>query len=371
MGRLNKSKLNIVIVVTYTYPYIGSGIGNVALNQAIRLSKLGHNVTIISSNYPKSKSEFKRSGVTHLKMNANFILEKFNVPMPLFIFNQKAKEAIKKSDIVHIHDSIYISSLFAVLIAKLYKKKVVLTQHIAFLKYKQLLLNLLQKFAYSIIGKYVFKKSDAIIYFNPQVEALVTHYRNVINLPNGVDTNIFKPVSNKVKLLLRKEFNIPTDKKIILFVGRFVPKKGYRLLFEARSSEYLTIFVGGGIVPDEFNVDPNVKIFPPQTQTQLAKLYQLSDLFVLPSYGEGFPLSIQEAISTGLPVVTNKENIFDSKLSFIHTIDLNISELKNKIHEVLKMDNSKLQIFERNFAIKNYSWNTNVNRLIKLYKELI
>jgi glycosyltransferase involved in cell wall biosynthesis len=371
MGRLTRSKLNIVIVVTYTYPYIGSGIGNVALNQAVRLSKLGHNVTIISSNYPKSKSEFKRNGVTHLKMNANFILEKFNVPMPLFVFNKKAKEAIKNSDIVHIHDSIYVSSLLAVFLAKKYKSKVVLTQHIAFLKYKSLILNILQKIAYLTIGKYVFKNSDSIIYFNPQVEALVKQYKNVINLPNGVDTNIFKPVSNKAKENLKKEFKLPTEKKIVLFVGRFVPKKGYQLLFEARNSEYLTIFVGGGIVPDEFNVDPNVKVFPPQTQTQLAKLYQLSDLFILPSYGEGFPLSIQEAISTGIPVITNKENIFDDDLSFINTIELSVSELKEKINEVLKKDNSQLISKQRNFALSNYSWAKNIGMLVKMYKEIL
>ena len=51
-------KLKIVIVVSYTYPYIDSGLGVVAAKQAENLARKGHQVTLISANWPKTKSEF-------------------------------------------------------------------------------------------------------------------------------------------------------------------------------------------------------------------------------------------------------------------------------------------------------------------------
>ena len=48
---------NVVIVVTYTYPYISSGIGNVAYEQAVELAKNNIKVTLISSNIPETKNK--------------------------------------------------------------------------------------------------------------------------------------------------------------------------------------------------------------------------------------------------------------------------------------------------------------------------
>src|SRR5205814_6946303 len=52
---------------------------------------------------------------------------------------------------------------------------------------------------------------------------------------------------------------------------------------------------------------PNVILFSGLSGAALASLYQASDVFVLPSKGEGFPLVIQEALACGLPVVCSAE----------------------------------------------------------------
>ena len=169
--------MKITIFVSYTYPYIGSGIGNVALKQAEMLSGLGHDVVVISSNYPPADRVFVKNGVTHLKLPALFWLEKFHVPVPLMFFNLAVLRRIRSSDVIHVHDAVYPSSFFAALWAKIFGKKVVLTQHIAFINYPNPVVNLIQKIAYATLARASFLLSDHIIYFNPDVKKMITGYQ--------------------------------------------------------------------------------------------------------------------------------------------------------------------------------------------------
>jgi len=100
----NKKRLKIVIIVSYTHPYVGSGIGNVALMQAENLAKLGHDVVLVSSNIPATKKRFKRNGVLHIKLNGTNFLDKFQIPVPLFLLNREVLSLIKNATIVHAHE---------------------------------------------------------------------------------------------------------------------------------------------------------------------------------------------------------------------------------------------------------------------------
>ena len=62
----------------------------------------------------------------------------------------------------------------------------------------------------------------------------------------------------------------------------------------------------GPIVPETWGLS-NVRVERGRSGETLAPLYQVADLLVLPSVGEGFPLVIQEAISCGLPVLCTPE----------------------------------------------------------------
>src|SRR5689334_3571761 len=121
--------MNIVILVSYTYPFVGSGIGNVALSQAEGLNKLGCKVTLVSGNVPKTKVRFIKKGVTHLKLKSNNFLDKFGIPVPFFLFNKEVIDAIRNADVVHCHDMLYPYSIQGAVISKLFKKPFILTQH--------------------------------------------------------------------------------------------------------------------------------------------------------------------------------------------------------------------------------------------------
>lgn len=364
--------LNIVIVVTYAHPYIGSGLGVVAKFQAEYLAALGHNVTLISSNIPRTAHRFVLNNVTYMKMPAAALLERLHVPVPLLFFNQSAVRAIQHTDVVHVHDILYPSSLVAALIAKRYKKCVVVTQHVPHVYYANKIVNAIEKLAFYLVGLATLSRSDAVVVLTESVHKWLRHYKDeVYCLPNGVDPRLFHQPTESEKQTIRERLNIPPDKFVVLFVGRFVPKKGFDILYKAKDPSYLLIFVGGGIIPDYIQSDDDVKIIGPLPQEELARFYKASDAFILPSYGEGFPLSIQEAMATGLPIITSKQNKLDPTLDspLIRSIDVTEANIKTAIKEIQSNNvlRKAMSEYSRKTASEYYSWTTNTTKLSDIY----
>ena len=366
--------LNVVIVVTYAHPYIGSGLGVVAKCQAEYLASQKHNVTVISSNIPQTSPSFVLNGVHHIKVPAVALVERLHIPVPLLFFNKSAFAAIKNADIIHVHDILYPSSFFAAILAKLQKKRVILTQHVPHVEYRNILINTIEKVCFYTIGLATLWASDAAIVLNNSVHKWIGKYKDTVYLlPNGVDFNLFNTPTKQEKQDIRKQYDIPLDKFVVLFVGRFVPKKGFDTLYNAKDPSYLLLFVGGGIVPDHIVPDDSVRIMGALPQEELAKMYKASDLFILPSYGEGFPLSIQEAMATGLPIITSKQNKFDQthESSLIAYIDVTEAAITSAIKKIQtdRTLQTEMSQYSSKTARDNYSWGKNCAKLVDIYRK--
>ena len=102
---------------------------------------------------------------------------------------------------------------------------------------------------------------------------------------NGVDGTIFHPGEGRTEL--------PASVRHIFFVGRYVEKKGLavvRALAVLRPDLSFLLAGTGPIHPGEWGL-PNVHDLGPQSQEAIADLYRSVDLLILPSVGEGYPLS--------------------------------------------------------------------------------
>ncbi len=129
--------------------------------------------------------------------------------------------------------------------------------------------------------------------------------RPVELLANGVDTQRFVPPAGG-------EGN---DPPVILFVGHLSERKGVgdllaaSRMLEDRGVGHRLVLAGG--VPDEGASGPDPWIGAPPSATflgpidpaEMPDLYRRCDLFCLPSWWEATPLSVLEAMATGLPVV--------------------------------------------------------------------
>ena len=129
---------------------------------------------------------------------------------------------------------------------------------------------------------------------------------SVNTIPNPLDINIFKPL---IQNSARKVFNLPLNKKIILFGsmdGTNNKNKGWDLLSEALISQFkipnsiAVVFGQSSVIKENVNMPICFvgKLVDPQS---LAVLYSAADVTVVPSKFESFGQTASESTSCGTP----------------------------------------------------------------------
>jgi glycosyltransferase involved in cell wall biosynthesis len=219
---------------------------------------------------------------------------------------------VRSVDAVLVHDSLYATSVVAVLAARWSRRPILLVQHIGQIPYRNRVARSIMALANTIVARTVLRSVDQVVFISDttaQFFSRVRLRRPALMIYNGVDTEVFRPAQGDERASLRRELGLSPDRPQALFVGRFVEKKGLRYL-EALAKlrpDVDWLFAGWGQIDPEAWKQPNVRVFSQLSGPSLADLYRACDLFVLPSVGEGFPLVVQEALATGLAVVCGSE----------------------------------------------------------------
>lgn len=188
--------------------------------------------------------------------------------------------------------------------------------------------------------------------------------KEVLVVPNWVDTDIFSPIN---KLDARINLNLPTDKKIILFVangGLNNHQKGtdYIKFCIERFNECLFIEIGRDIYIE--------------SESDMAMYYSAADLLLLPSLAENFPLSILESMSCGTPVVAfdtgGINEIIDHRINGYVAKYKNSEDLIKGIQFITNESNyTKLSKSSREKIMTNFSENLIFEKYINIYKRLL
>ena len=133
----------------------------------------------------------------------------------------------------------------------------------------------------------------------------------------GVDYNLFKPVSIEESIAIRKKYNIPLDKVVILTIGSALIRKGWLDLLDALQEIKKTntnfVLVGGHAGVNDINLvaevakrgltDDFVNLGEVKPEF-LNVVYNSADIFCLPSHWEGLATVVMESMSSGLAVIT-------------------------------------------------------------------
>jgi glycosyltransferase involved in cell wall biosynthesis len=298
-----------LLVVSHYYASHRGGIEIVADQLARRLANRGWSVVWAASAPVPTDSSLR---IAWLPMRTCNVTERtFGIPYPLWgpISLLRLCAAIWRCDLVHLHDCLYAGSVVTYLCARFLGKPVVVTQHVGDFPFSQSLLRWILQVANRLLGTLVLGGCNSCVFISKVVQDYFTQfvrYRySPCYIPNGVDQSVFHPISPADRQGLRAELKVPVGKPLLLFVGRFVEKKGVLLLREVvqRFPEWEWLFVGWGKEDPQAWGLANVRCQTGVDHPEIARYFQAADLLVLPSFSEGFPLVVQEAMACGTPAL--------------------------------------------------------------------
>jgi D-inositol-3-phosphate glycosyltransferase len=292
--------LSILLVSANYKPSVG-GIEQYVENLAHGLAARGHSVTVAACRTNGGPKHELEGDVNIVRIPATDVLDErldvpYPVPNPLAAW-RTLKQLIAGADVVHAHDALYATSVLSLALARRADVPAVLTQHVAFVPQRRRALDAAQGAAIATLGRSA-RLATRVVSYNPAVAdwaAKTWSLGEVRVLPPGV------PASGQVdRNAVRQRYGLPRDRFVALFVGRDVAKKGLDVFLAARDPAYELVAVTDR---EPSSAAEGTRILPFVDPIAFRELLASVETFVLPSEAEGFPLSLQEALVTGLPCV--------------------------------------------------------------------
>jgi glycosyltransferase involved in cell wall biosynthesis len=263
-------------------------------------------------------------------------------------------------------------------LARLLGRPIVLTQHVQLVAHSHYIVEAVQRVVYATFGRYVVRSAIRIVYVNAKVaeflKGLGASGDRLTFIANGVDTDTFQPIEDHQKQKVRKSLGLPDTGILALFVGRFVPKKGYHKLLQATSVCYSLVMVGGP--PPENAEDLQGIIFlGARSPKQVADVYRACDVFVLPSQSEGFPLTLQEAMASALPIITADDpgyDVYGLDRDLVAMIQPTIYHIRSALERVAADEDLRRRMAEYSLhvATTRFPWSAHARKLDRVYSDL-
>ncbi|PTI70160.1 glycosyltransferase family 4 protein [Mammaliicoccus vitulinus] len=361
------------------------------LNPLNKVSKeRGHEVHCVCSKGPYEE-EIKNNGYyfhnvsidreINLKKNIKSVL------MMVKLFK------LLKPDIVHVHTPV--AAVLGRIAAKIAKvPKIIYSAHGFYFhegmpakKYKMFFY--IEKYIGRYFTDYIFTQSEEDFEV-ARKNKFLKNKNNYVHISNGIDLDNKFNIDNFSESdaeSLRKKYKISTNDTVVSFIGRLVKEKGILDLLESYNyleSENVKFLIIGSLPQGErdtetlkllekFKANKNM-IFTGQVSNVNEHLY-LSDVFCLPSYREGMPRSIIEAMSMGNAVIAtnirgSREEVIHDETGFLCNINSS-KEIAKYIDELVK-NPSKMSIFKENGlerARKLYDENKVIEKQINVFEK--
>ena len=237
--------------------------------------------------------------------------------------------------------------------------------------------------------RYVLLKCDAIRllsnkWMQPYIIKFKLNYKKIFSIPNGIEIAFVNRNQNKL------DFG---NSIIILYLGWIGKKKGTFDLLEVaeilkeKGYNFKILSVGpemktgdrkliNSIIRNK-KLKDSVKLLKEVEHDEVPAFYNSADIFILPSYTEGFPMCILEAMASGLPIVSTNvgaipEIIEEGKNGFLFEPG-DINTFINKIEILINNKKLREEIRHNNIEkVKNeFSVDRQVNKFKNLYINLL
>ncbi len=322
--------MRVLLVTANFAPHIG-GIERFVELLAGGLAGRGHEATVLccrSGGAPRDE----RDSFEIVRVPSTYVLEsRLGVPYPVPspALARTMGRLLAAADVVHVQDAVYATSVAALLAARRHRLPSVLTQHVAFVPQANPALDWIERAALATIGRGA-RLATIVATYNPAVAAWAARTWHLPE-PRVLPVGVLPPGAGADRAATRHSFGLPSDRFVALFVGRDVPKKGLDIFLAAGDPAYKLV-----AVTDRAPGTAGATILPFMPPDRLGELLHAVDAFVLPSEGEGFPLTLQEAFAAGLPVVTTMQPGYEHYLdpTDVLAIDRDAGSLRDALRRL-------------------------------------
>lgn len=371
------------------------GVERGVIDTAFELKKQNFN-SIVASSGGAMVSQLEKLQIEHIKIDL-----RTKNPLKIYRNIKKIKEIIAKNkiDLIHLRSRApMISAYFAC--KKNLDIKLVSTIHGPYS------VNLGNNKVLSKVKIYYnsfMLRSDAIITVSSFIkEYVLENYQSLFEeslknkitvIPRGVDTKTFDPSSISVSrtVHLAQKWNIPEDKKVILFPARITSWKGHEFLIESLKrvkNDYFCIFIGSDHGHEcfskkikqritEANLEDKVKFL--DNQKDMALTYSVANIVISASIRpEAFGrVAIESQAMKKITIATNiggsLETIISGKTGFL-VKNRDVSDFAKKIDLALTLtneDTKKIGQEARENILSNFTNQKMLDSTIEVYKNLL
>jgi len=246
-------------------------------------------------------------------------------------------------------------------------------------------------FYYILLEKPALQKANVIQMLASSEAERVKHLNlksPLVIVPNGIERQYFETLANSE--IFYQQFPHTRNKTLILFLGRIDPKKGLDLLAKAFGQIHFQypqthLVVAGpdniGFLPTAQNYFSKAGCLEAVTFTGMLTgslkyaALAAANIYVAPSYSEGFSMSVLEGMASGLPcVITTGCNFPEAaKADAAYVVDINADDIAQALIEYLKAPKQakEMGIRARQFVLENYTWDTIATKMIEVYTSII
>ncbi|MBD2519935.1 glycosyltransferase family 1 protein [Nostoc sp. FACHB-973] len=249
------------------------------------------------------------------------------------------------------------------------------------------------------VEKEVLETAERIVATSPQenqhMRSLVSTEGNIDIIPCGTDIQRFGSIGRQAA---RLELGIDQKAKVVLYVGRFDPRKGIETLVRAvnesqlRDSNNLQLIIGGGSTPgnsdgierdrieqivNELGISDFTKFPGRLSQDVLPTYYAAADVCVVPSHYEPFGLVAIEAMASSTPVVASdvgglQFTVLNEETGLLAPAQ-DVAAFANAIDRILLDPEWRDQLGKagRKRVETKFSWDGVANQLGELYNEIL
>jgi len=364
------SNIRILVCTSEYPPDYSSGIGNVAYNVVEQLKKQGNECTVCSPN-------------GDIKLGSSRLIKKSGIIGLLYYWHRVSKYFKKNDyDVIWLHNPLFLKNPF---------KNSLVTIHTTY--YGKMIHRLNPKIYYKIaskIEKYCLNKMNEKVRFTgvdinvcKELEEIGITKERITYIPNGVDTEQFKPTFDKKPL--RRKFGIPEDDLTFLSLGRLTEQKQPQKLIEVFSEiekemEDVTLVIAGkgGLLEKTKELVRQKKLkdvifLGYVDEKDKPDLYACSDYYIMTSKYEGQPLTLLEAMASGLPCIVsyipNLRIVKDANCGIIVDFD-DTGKAAKEIIEYLERDNLGHSKNARDYAVNNLDWKIIAGRYLEEFEKV-